>query len=132
MLSAKSLMISMMRLGSWRSSLDMDHLFEVVTRQVDGYRDFKRLGKNGKTRSISIPDANLAKAQELLLRSLETRIYNKESSVISKAAHAYRKNHSTIAAAAVHSNTKWAVKLDIKSFFDNVTETQVREALYDL
>ena len=132
MLSVKGLMISMMRLGSWRSSLDMEHLFEVVTRQVDGYRDFKRLGKNGKTRSISIPDANLAKAQELILRALETRIHNKESSVISKSAHAYRKNHSTITAATVHANTKWAVKLDIKSFFDNVTETQVRQALSDL
>lgn len=113
-------------LGPNAQQSELDYLNKIRRREIDGYRDFKRI-RNGKTRSISIPDETLERAQRAIANLLRFRV---GSGTISEGAHAYIKNRSTITAARQHKNTVWAVKMDIKSFFDNVTEPMVLNALY--
>jgi hypothetical protein len=99
-------------------------LNQICARQVDGYRDFKRLSR-GKTRSISIPHQTLDMAQRKILAKLQSF----STGYISKASHAYVRGRSTFTAASEHAGTTWAVKVDISAFFDNVTEIMVEAVL---
>lgn len=82
--------------------------------------------QSGGIRHLNIPNDELKSVQTLLSIFLEKQF----DSEIHTCAHAYRKNRSILSNATPHLNNKVLVKLDIRHFFINITEEQVKEAVY--
>ena len=115
-----------------RTVFEQNFLDAVINRELDPYINRKLAPKkNGKTRLIAIPNGHLVKLQRIALERIEKKLSEAEPdrSPISDAAHAYVKGRSTVTAAQTHLGMHWGVKVDISSFFDNVTESQVFRAL---
>jgi retron-type reverse transcriptase len=115
-----------------RSDFEQYFLEAVINREIDPYMNRKLSPKkNGKTRLIAIPNGHLAKLQRIAFERIEKKISEAKPnrSPISDAAHAYVKGRSTVTAAQTHLGMLWGIKVDIASFFDNVTESQVFRSL---
>lgn len=71
--------------------------------------------KNGKMRTLYIPDEKLKYMQRVILSEFLSEYR------ISKSATAYHKGSTLISNAQPHLNKKYILKLDIKDFFGNIT-----------
>lgn len=87
------------------------------------YRTNKISKKSGGTRTLHIPDADLAMLQRKLLRRLLNRL--------DYPAHvaAYVPGRSLRDAAQVHANSAHLIVLDIQDFFGSTTRSHVRKGL---
>jgi hypothetical protein len=105
---------------------------KVISRDIDPYTNLRTArASGGKPRSISAPIAQMADIQKHLLAFLEELVRNSNQSrpAVHRAAHAYRKHYSHISAASVHLGMKWGVKVDLRQFYDHITEDHVFKAL---
>lgn len=64
-----------------------------------------------------------------LQRNIVTTLQDLLNILPHNAAHAFRKNRSFYTNAQVHQNNKHIINLDLKDFFDSITEDIVRNAL---
>lgn len=87
------------------------------------YEDRVAQKKNGNKRHISVPTRELARVQRALLEKLD------DSSFVHEAAFAYVPGRSAVQAAAVHSDARWLVKLDIKDFFHTIDDRRIYQEL---
>ena len=83
------------------------------------YNEFSIKKRNGKNRHILSPYTELKKIQVKILNDL---LYDKRPS---KYAKAYIKNISLVDNVKVHKGFKYILKLDIKSFFENISYVDV-------
>jgi len=87
-----------------------------ITKYYNGFTIKKR---NGKNRNILSPYNDLKRIQFNILNDL---LYDKRSS---KYAKAYIKNVSLIDNVKIHKGYKYILKLDISSFFENISYVDI-------
>ena len=83
------------------------------------YKKFSIKKRNGKKRNILSPYTELKKIQLNILNDL---LYDKRPS---KYAKAYIKNITLVDNVKIHKGYKYILKLDIKSFFENISYVDV-------
>ncbi len=102
-----------------------EDLQKVVSRQVDSYRIFrvKKRGIPGKTpppsrkfRTICVPDPFLMKTQRWIAQNILNAISPHE------ASFAFTPGKDLVDAAKWHTSAKWLVKMDVRNFFESITE----------
>lgn len=93
-------------------------LRDIVTRRVDPYRTFRLRKRSGGWRTICIPDPSLLRVQ----RWLNDHVLQKLAS--HPAAMAYKRGCTPLACASVHSGARWLVKVDVRQFFESISEIQ--------
>ncbi|HVX90882.1 MAG TPA: reverse transcriptase family protein [Candidatus Paceibacterota bacterium] len=97
---------------------------ELVERAADdGYRVFtikKRPNSQGgrRFRVICAPDPSLMRVQ----RWIATNILNQGTSLLHPANTAFAPGSKLMDAAAPHCGCRWMVKLDVKNFFESISE----------
>ena len=112
-------------LGQLASITGCKHQFlhKVVSRNIDPYKVFQIRKRSGGTRTICVPHPALLSLQ----RWIHSQILcaPEVEKPLSRSATAYRPKSSHIVNARRHLAAKWLVKLDISSFFENISERQV-------
>lgn len=93
---------------------------KILRRVYDPYWTFEIPKRDGSSRHISSPMSDLKKFQALLLKK-----FLSGPEVAHEAAYAYVKGKSAVQCARVHESAVWAVKVDIKNFFESIDEKQV-------
>lgn len=102
----------------------------IINRQIDPYRVFAIRKRNGGKRFICIPEPNLLGVQ----RWIHEHILCSPSSLkkLPCNATAYIPSSSHIANAKWHIGAAWVLKLDIKHFFESISERQVYKVFWSL
>ncbi len=85
------------------------------------YRQFKIPKKNGKTRTICAPNAELKSVQKRLANALyyELKLIREENNINSKISHAFEKKKSIISNCEIHKRKRFILNVDLKDFFDH-------------
>jgi RNA-directed DNA polymerase len=96
--------------------------------ETEHYRVFKiqkrAPGVEKQYRWIAAPHPLLLKTQRWINQNILKKL------TVSDAAFAYVKDGSAYKAAAVHSRSKWLMKVDIANFFESILETRVYEVFH--
>jgi retron-type reverse transcriptase len=106
-------------------------LRDVVSRRIDPYRSF-RIPKSvaesidNNYRLISIPDFQLLKTQRWLAKNI--LVYGRPHT----ASAAYAPNCDIKDTASLHCGARWLIKLDIKRFFESVSEISIYRVFREL
>lgn len=113
--------------------VDFGFLRSVTERtQSNAYRTFRifkaqlKDEKKPRFRIISVPSPQLMAAQRWILEKVIGDIPVHEASV------AYSKGDNITEAASRHCNSKWLIKLDIKNFFESITERSVYSVFHEI
>lgn len=93
---------------------------KILRRAYDPYTTISIPKRDGSTRHISVPMSDLKKFQTLLLKK-----FLSGTEVAHKGAFAYIKGKSAVQCARIHEDATWAVKVDIRNFFESIDEKQV-------
>ena len=93
---------------------------KILRRSYDPYRTIEIPKRDGSSRHISVPSFDLRKFQANLLKT-----FLSVPEVAHSAAFAYVKGRSAIQCARLHEQAVWAIKVDIKNFFESIDEKQV-------
>lgn len=95
----------------------------VVNREGDEYETFNLRKRNGGWRRICIPSAFLLSTQ----RWIDQHILRSKGALASlhPASHAYAPGDGVKRHAARHCGARWLVKVDVKEFFETISERQV-------
>ena len=104
----------------------INKLYSISNNIDKNYRIYKILKRNGKYRTIYEPSKTLKHIQKQILKNVL------EKRQISSYAKAYHKGVSLKDNALVHVNKKIILKLDIKSFFDNISFYQVYSSCFEI
>jgi retron-type reverse transcriptase len=76
--------------------------------------------KSGGLRLIEIPKARLAAIQKHILRNLLDMVPPHQ------AAHGFRRAHSSVTHAALHTGQRVVIRMDLKNFFTSIPAERVR------
>ena len=101
-------------------------LRDIVGRQFDPYRVFNIKKRTGGYRQITVPEPHLMTVQHWLHNTILLRAKTHVSST------AYRADCSPVQNAREHCLARWLVKVDVKSFFESISERQVYHAFRSL
>lgn len=93
---------------------------KILRRTFDAYTTLKIPKRDGSLRHISEPLPDLKKFQTILLRK-----FLSGPEVAHPAAYAYIKGKSAVQCARIHEHASWAIKVDLKNFFESIDEKQV-------
>lgn len=113
---------SLMHLASL-SRARWSYLREAVERKRNFYRTFTIGKRTGGRRLICAPDPDLRRAQAWIHRNILQS--PGALSLLHPAATAYKPKASILENAKAHAGAAWMVKLDIKDFFESISERQV-------
>src|SRR5882724_8848962 len=102
------------------------YLQRIVVRRHDPYRVFAITKRPTGYRTICVPEPPLLHVQRWLHRYVLSTV------TPHGASHAYFKGSSPQRCAAVHSGSRWLVKLDIRQFFESISEIQVFQLFHTL
>ena len=94
----------------------------IVGREVsDPYRTFqvRKRGNAKSYRNISVPKPDLLRMQRWIDQAILSELSAHSS------ARAYSTSSSIFAAAKEHSGSTWLIKLDVRRFFESISEIQV-------
>lgn len=114
------------------SAVSYTYLRSVVERnEPDAYRLFrirKRPLPNEKLRYrvIAVPDPRLKQVQQWIDQKILAHATPDEASV------AFTNGASVYEAASMHCGARWLIKLDIRSFFESISEQQAYGVFYEL
>lgn len=94
-----------------------------VSRRIDPYRLFRIRKRSAsgteRYRVICIPDPALLRVQSWITRNIL------DGTIPHIASTAFAKGNNIVSAAHVHCNARWLIKLDIRHFFESITEISV-------
>lgn len=98
-------------------------LHRTVAREVDPYSTFEIRKRSGGNRRICMPAPYLRRVQ----RWIHSHILLSPGALglIHASSTAYGPDCSALANASLHAGAAWMVKLDIKDFFESISERQV-------
>lgn len=99
--------------------LEYRYLREIVERQRDPYRWFRSRKHSGGYRIISVPESDLMHLQRWIARF----VLNQCSP--HAASFAYQPKRSLVDCATVHVGARWLIKIDVRQFFESISEIQV-------
>ena len=102
----------------------------------DPYRVFRlkkrsKLGRGAPARShrtICVPEPTLMRLQRWIAQNL----FRTDAAAPHPASFAYYRDRNMLAAAKRHAGCTWLVKMDVKDFFDSLTERRVYRVFRDL
>ncbi len=108
--------------------VSVEVLQNVIFRKVDAYRTF-RVQKRGKAnnlpkharrfRTICVPEALLMRAQRWIAQNILNAVEPHH------ASFAFAKGRDLVKAAEKHAGARWLVKVDVRNFFESISEQQV-------
>ena len=102
----------------------------IVSRQDDPYR-LVRIRKrvtssSNRYRIICIPDPPLLCAQRWIAQNIL------RTATPHQASTAFARGDNIVSAAHVHTNARWLIKLDVKNFFESISEISVYRVFLSL
>jgi RNA-directed DNA polymerase len=105
--------------------VSVEFLQDVIFRKVEPYRTF-RLQKRGKLnvparqfRTISVPEPRLMQAQRWIAQHILNRVTPHD------ASYAFAKERDLVKSAMKHAGARWLVKIDVRRFFESISEQQI-------
>lgn len=103
------------------ANVDYGFIRNVVSRKIsDPYKIFSLKKNSGRGfRMISIPDPDLMQVQRWINKNIL------ELGQTNPASYAFLKNTSVKDAAVLHCNCRWLIKLDVRQFFESISEIGV-------
>ncbi|NNG60593.1 RNA-directed DNA polymerase [Pseudomonas fragi] len=113
------------------SEVDFGFIRQTVARRTDAYTEFrvkKRSTQNGdpRYRTICVPSPGLMKVQRWIAQNILAHVPAHACSV------AFSKGDSLYKAVEPHCSAKWLVKLDIRNFFESISEASIYLTLQSL
>lgn len=102
-------------------------LRKIALRHADPYRVFMVRKRGGGRRAICVPCPELMQLQRFIHRELLRT--PAALAQLSDAVTAYRPSASPLVNAQRHAGARWLLKLDLRRFFESVSERQVWHAL---
>jgi RNA-directed DNA polymerase len=114
------------------ADVDYGFLRAIVSRtNPNPYRLFrirKRPSETGEVRFrvIAVPDPSLLKTQRWITQTILSKVSPHSASV------AFSKGDTLIAAAEPHCGSRWLIKLDVRNFFESISEIAVYHAFHSL
>ena len=84
------------------------------------YQRFTIPKRNGKEREIWAPTAQLKEIQHWILYNILERL------LVHEAAHGFVPGRSIVTNAAVHTNSRLIVKMDLQDFFPTITFRRIK------
>jgi len=100
-----------------------DRLHECVRRYRDPYAMHEIRKRSGGNRRICVPAPYLKRVQTWIHRSI--LLSDGARALVHDSSTAYGPGCSSHKNATVHAGASWIVKLDIKDFFESISERQV-------
>ncbi|PHS25997.1 MAG: hypothetical protein COA84_07030 [Robiginitomaculum sp.] len=116
---------------AYLADADFQFLRHVVERkEVDPYDTF-RIKKNGKEntesfRIICVPDYRLMRVQKWIVDNILNYTRTHE------ASFAFTKGKNIKGAATLHCGCKWMIKMDVRRFFESISEIAVYRVFRNL
>jgi RNA-directed DNA polymerase len=101
-----------------RVGVKYELLREYVERKRDPYRTFRIRKRSGGRRLICVPEGPLLRTQRWLARYLLSQ------STVHPSSAAYSPGASIVICAARHTGCRWLLKIDIRNFFESISEIQ--------
>ncbi|MEW6644487.1 MAG: reverse transcriptase family protein [Pseudomonadota bacterium] len=102
-----------------------EFLQDVIFRKVEPYRTF-RLQKRGYThaparqfRTICVPEPRLMQAQRWIAQHILNCVTPHD------ASYAFARDRDLVKSAMKHAGARWLVKIDVRQFFESISERQV-------
>ena len=124
--------IPVLSLGHLAHMAEVPYQFlrSTISRRIDPYRLF-RIRKQGisdtdRYRVICIPDPALLRVQSWIAQNILS------TAAPHYASTGFAKGNNIVSAAHIHCNARWLIKLDIKSFFESITEISAYRAFMSL
>ncbi len=103
------------------------YLNRIVSRKFEGaYRTFQIKKRSGGSRNINVPDKDLMKVQKWIDRNILSRI------LAGPHSFAYEKGKKILDCVSRHVGSKWLIKIDIRNFFESITEKQIYQVFTDI
>jgi len=112
------------------SNVSWKYLRSVVERKIDDYRVFTIQKRSGGNRRICSPSSTLRRVQTWIHRNILCAAGSLAK--IHAASTAYAPGSSIRANAKVHTGAAWIIKIDIKDFFESISERQAYYAFRSL
>ena len=95
------------------------YIRDIVSREFDPYRVFNVRKRSGGYRQITVPEPPLMRIQRWIHQNILS------SAPVSQISTAYSPGTGPVKNAEQHRSCRWLVKVDVKSFFESVSERQV-------
>jgi RNA-directed DNA polymerase len=111
---------------AWRTETRYEDLRDYVEGVPDAYRTFRIRKRSGGTRLICIPAGPLIRVQRWLARNVLNRVPPHHASV------AYAPGSSIVECAKYHCGSRWLVKIDVRNFFESISEIQAFRVFAEL
>jgi RNA-directed DNA polymerase len=103
---------------AFHTDISYKWLRKIVSRQIDPYRTFYICKRSGGKRYISVPKPKLLKVQKWIDRFILSK--GKDSPY----SYAFKRGSSIIKCAEQHLGCKWLIKIDLRHFFESLSEIQ--------
>lgn len=103
--------------------IDKEHLEKITEKSSKHYKNFYIHKKNGNLRAIHHPSRSLKVLQYWLVNNIFNQL------PVSIYSTAYKKGCSIKKNALVHVNSRNLLHLDIKDFFESITERHIKALL---
>ncbi|MBA5682244.1 RNA-directed DNA polymerase [Photobacterium damselae subsp. damselae] len=111
---------------SYLSGVDYNQLYKLTKRvgerfyEKENYRIFTIKKKNSKSkRYICVPNHKLLRVQKYINKFILQQIKTHHASM------AYNSGCQIVDVAKLHCNSRWLIKIDIKDFFEEISEVNV-------
>lgn len=102
-------------------------LRKIVERALpEPYRFFRVTKRSGGYRLICVPHPALFRVQKWIARYILRQVK------VHPASRAYGPGQSVVKCAAEHCGCKWLVKVDLRQFFESISERQVYHSFHAL
>lgn len=101
------------------TSVDLDYLRRIVKRKDDPYRVFRIRKQDGDYRTICVPSLSLLRIQRWVNRYILSKIK------AHPVSFAYDEGCSPRKCAEQHLGCRWLIRLDVRRFFDSISEIRV-------
>lgn len=108
-------------LGHLAAICDVPYKFlrDIVSRKFDPYRVFNVRKRSGGYRQITVPEVGLMRVQRWIHENVLV------TARVSSISTAYSKGAGPVKNAEQHRRCRWLVKVDVKNFFESISERQV-------
>ena len=102
------------------------YLRQIVQRRRDPYHVFQIRKRKGGRRIICVPDQPLMVVQRWIHKNVLSRLSH------SPRSFAFHKGSSIVDCASEHCGNRWLIKIDIRRFFESITEKQVYRLFFNI
>ncbi|MGM0588695.1 MAG: reverse transcriptase family protein [Bacteroidota bacterium] len=118
----------LLTLGHLAFQTDVSYYFirKVVARDINPYRTFSIKKRSGGRRYINVPEPKLMKVQKWIDQFILSKI---EPSAYS---YAFNEGKSIVECAEQHLQCRWLIKLDLRHFFESLSEIQAYHVFKNL